>query len=235
MQMPVNKYQNQSETKRLILAMIGMVAVVLFVAIFGLKILVGFSLFIDKLRGASPKNQNNQVLILPPVLDPLPEATNSATLIINGRGTGGLTAVIYLNETENKKLTVPPDGNFKASIIGKDGSNTISAKLLDEQGNMSNLSNVIFTSVKNKPPVLELTSPEANATIVSEKNIVIVSGKSEDGNTVVINGRLALVQNDGSFNYSLSLNEGENIIKIVATDLAGNSITIERKVTYRRE
>lgn len=229
-------YRNQDnkETRRLVLAIAGTLGIIVFLILFGFKILVGFSLFLDKLRGAAPAAPV-KTLLFSPVLDPLPEATNSGELSISGRGQANLTLILYLNESEAKKLTIPPDGNFKTNLLARDGTNIISAKLLDDQGNLSDLSNVITVAVKNKPPLLELATPEPNSTVTGEKNTIVVSGRSDSENTVIINNRLVVIRADGTFGHTLSLNEGENTIKVIATDPAGNSLTLERKVTYRRE
>ena len=67
-----------------------------------------------------------------------------------------------------------------------------------------------------------------------EKKAVIVTGKVKEDSTVTINGRFVVVQNDGSFSYDFPLNDGDTILKITATDEAGNQTSVERKVTYSK-
>jgi hypothetical protein len=43
---------------------------------------------------------------------------------------------------------------------------------------------------------------------------------------------LVVLHSDNSFSYSYPLNDGDNILTIVATDAAGNQTKVTRKVTY---
>lgn len=230
----IRRYEERKLRTRLILAIIGSITIVAFLLIFGLKILVGFSLLVERLKGSSP-TQQTQSLLLAPTLDPLPIATNSATLAVTGTGTPGAIIILYVNEAEAKKLTVPSDGRFTVSAIKVlEGQNTVSAKLTDEKQNLSDLSNVLTVTVKRSPPSLEVTSPAPNATITGDQNKVDVSGKAEEESTVTVNDRFVVVQSDGSFFYTVPLNEGDNVLKVIASDAAGNQTIVERKVTYQK-
>jgi hypothetical protein len=236
--MPLSRYSRIEEKRarrRLLWAIFGSLAIIAFLALFGMKILVGFSLFVDMLRGTPPAPAKSEVLILPPALDPLPVATFSSTLKITGRGQEGLTLILYLNDKEAKKIALAKNASFSAQLSGLgEGLNTISAKLSDEKGNMSELSNVLTTSVKKSLPILEITSPEDNATVTGETNTVTVSGKSEEDTIVTINGRVVVLRTDNSFEYQYPLSEGDNTLTIQATDAAGNATRVERKVTYHK-
>lgn len=230
----IRRYEERKLRTRLILSILGSIAIIAFLLVFGLKILVGFSLLVDKLKGSSPAQQI-QTLLLAPTLDPLPIATNSATLTVTGTGTPGSILILYVNEGETKKLTIPSDGRFSVpSVKVIDGQNTVSAKLTDEKQNLSDLSNVLTITVKRSPPSLEITSPSPNAAITGEKNTADVVGKAEEGSTVTINGRFVVIQNDGSFSYPYPLNEGDNTFMVVAVDAAGNQTIVERKVMYQK-
>lgn len=213
----------------------GSIAILVFLLLFGFKILVGFSLLVDTIRGGSPANQNTQSLLLSPSLDPLPAATNSATLIIEGSGTPGAILILYVNEGEAQKLTIGPDGRFSLpSVKISEGTNTISAKISDEKQNISDLSNVLTITSKRTPPSLEIAYPTSNTTITGDKNTIDVSGKTEQDTVITINDRLAVVSSDGSFRHQYQLREGENTLKIAATDMAGNQTIIERRITYQK-
>ncbi len=230
----LRRHEDRIFKKRLVWALGGLVALVVFVFIFGLKLLVGFSLLVDKLHGASPVQKQDQILILPPVLDPLPEATNSASLTITGKGDAGFTIIIYVDESETQKLKIESDGTFTLTKKLAEGSHTISAKAADDKGNLSDLSNVLTVSIKRTKPTLTVTQPQDNARIVGDTNTITVSGKTDADTSITVNSRLALVQDDGSFTYSFSLAEGDNTIQVVATDPSGNQTNLERRVTYQR-
>ncbi len=220
--------------KRLVWAISGSVALIIFIFIFGLKLLVGFSLLVDNLRGTSPKEQQSQSLILPPVLDPLPEATNSATLTITGKSDREVKIVLYFDEEETTTLPTKDDGTFSFTKKLPEGNHTVSAKAKNDKDSLSDLSNVVRVNIMRTKPELTVTSPQEGARIVGESNMVTVKGKTSPDNTVTVNDRLAVVANDGSFSYTYSLTEGENTLHIAATDPAGNQEAIDRRVTYSK-
>ena len=57
---------------------------------------------------------------------------------------------------------------------------------------------------------------------------------TDDNIAVTINDRMVVIKTDNSFSYGYPLNEGDNILNIVATDAAGNQTTVQRKVTYHK-
>ncbi len=229
----LSRFEEKKQQRRLILSIIGSIGIVLFLLIFGLKLLVGFSLLIDKIRGNTPLKEQ-QAFLLPPILDALPEATNSASLTVTGKGQPDTTLIVYLNDSETKKITIPKDGIFSVDIPFKEGENTISTKILDQKGTLSDLSNVIKVTFKKSKPLLEISNPEDNTSVVSNDAFVVVQGKTEEENSITVNGRFVLLQKDGSFSYKTPLSEGSNTLIIIATDQAGNQTTIERHVTYSR-
>lgn len=232
----LRKVEERELKKRLFFMLVGTIGILTFLGVFGLKILVSFSLLVDKIRGNTPAAKQGQAIILPPSLNPLPEATNSALVAVSGLGQSGYTLILYVNEKDTKKIPVPKDGNFSINDVAvQEGTNIISAKLTDDHGNTSDLSNVISVSVKRTPPTLEVSSPAENTTIYGDKNTVTVAGTvKDDSTTVTVNGRFAVVSSNGTFSYDAALNNGSNTLAVVASDAAGNQITVERHVTYQR-
>jgi hypothetical protein len=231
------RLEEKKQQKRLLIAVAGSVGLLFFLLLFGVKILVGFSLLVDRIRGnsAAPAT-TGQTIIQPPLLDPFSTvATKSGSLRVTGSGQQGLTVILYVNEKEVKKTIMTKTGTFTSAITGlKDGPNTISAKLADEKGNTSDLSNILSISIKGSAPILEINSPEDNATVRGDTNTVTITGNTEDDTTVTVNGRLIVVKTDNSFSYSYPLNEGDNKLSIEAVDIAGNKTEVERNVRYEK-
>ncbi|MBU2544054.1 cadherin-like beta sandwich domain-containing protein, partial [Patescibacteria group bacterium] len=143
--------------------------------------------------------------------------------------------ILYVNDGEAKKVSIAKDGSFSISSVKMDeGANTVSAKQIDANGNISDLSDVLPIRIKRTPPSLEVSSPSDNSTVEGDTGRVTVSGKTEEDVAVTINGRLAVVAIDGSFHYDFPLAEGDNTLTIKATDPASNQTTIERHVTYKK-
>lgn len=228
-------FEEHRQERKIVGALAGIFAIFVFLAFFGIKILTGFSLLVDNIRGSTTTQQTQQQLILPPELDPLPIATNSATLTVTGKGTADLTVILYINDMDTKKMTVGKDGTFKfINVSLAEGTNTLSAKLTDDKNNISDLSEVISVTIKKSKPTLEITTPRDGDEVRGESNSIAVSGKTEDGNTVTINGRIVVMRPDGSFSYDFALGEGETNLQIIATDTAGNQTKVERKVKYTK-
>ncbi len=93
-------------------------------------------------------------------------------------------------------------------------------------------SKVIKLIFNNEKPQLEIFEPTDGAQIKGGDKKVKVVGKTENLNSVSVNGLTVIVNNDGGFTIEVPLNDGDNTISIVVTNNVGNSTQIEKKVTY---
>ena len=236
--MPISRlrrYEEKKLKKRFILTIFGSLAILAFLFIFGIKILISFSLFVEKFKGNPQTAKPAPAVILPPTLNPLPEATNSARISVSGSGQPGLTLILYLNGSEYQRLPVEKDGNFTFDNVAvEQGKNSLSAKLTNGKGDISDLSNLININIELTAPSLTVSSPPDNTTVNGDQNSVNVSGSvKDDFVSVTVNGRLTVVASDGSFQYNLPLSNGSNTIEVKATDAAGNVTAVTRHVTYQ--
>ena len=78
--------------------------------------------------------------------------------------------------------------------------------------------------------VLDVASPADESTV--NTSTVLVTGKTSKGAYVSVDEFLATVDASGNFSVSITLDEGPNVIDIIASDEAGNVIAITRTVTY---
>ena len=232
----LRNYQDKKERRQIILTLGGIGAIVIFFAVFGVKLLVGFSLLVDRIRGNTPTSQQQtKDILIPPQLDSLPTATFSGQIKVTGKVKGNVNILLYVNEVQSEKTTSEDDGTFLFPDVSvKEGTNVISAKTSDDKNTMSELSNVLTILVKKSKPTLDITEPQDNAEISGDKQSTNIIGKTESDNTVTINDRFAVVQSDGTFTYKLALQEGEQPLIIIAKDVAGNETKLERKIRYRR-
>jgi hypothetical protein len=83
----------------------------------------------------------------------------------------------------------------------------------------------------NTPPFLTLLAPGDGT--LSEEPTIIVFGASEPDATVLLNGAPLELNQDGSFEIEVPLNVGENLLRLDATDLAGNQSNLGQTVIYR--
>lgn len=228
------RLEEKNARQKIAVGLIGIVGLTVFLAVFGFRLLIAFSLFLERFRGGSTQPVQQANILLAPILDQLPEATNSATIDIRGTGTPKTTAIIYVNGDEYKRILLGEESVFYAHNIPVDeGSVTISARITDTQKTVSDISNTITTVVDRTPPDLTIEKPESGVTINDGTHKVPIAGATEQNARITINDRIAVVHSDGSFTYDMPLNDGENTLKFIATDVAGNSIEIERKVIYQ--
>jgi len=213
-----------------VLAIIGSFLIVIFVGLPILaKIVVTFSTRDMENVTATPAASS---LLFAPILDPLVESTNSATLKIAGFAEKETKVVILVNNKEQKKVAADKDGRFIADKIQlAEGENIISAKLIKDSQESTSSSPLAVTYKKN-PPKLEIEKPAQGEKFFSENKDITIVGSTDPGSKVSINDRLVIVDYSGKFSYPVTLSDGENMFTITAQDGAGNQTTVERKVTY---
>lgn len=230
----LSRFEEKNAQHRIAIGVLGSLGVLVFIAFFGVKLLIGFSVFVDRIRGNSPASLQQQSILIPPSLNSLPEATGSATITVSGTAAPKSTVVMYLNNVEYKRLTVKDDGTFEIPDISvNEGTVTASAKLIDAKQTLSDSSNIITTIIDRTPPALTVDAPEDTATVNDGTHKVTVKGKTDEDMKVTINGRIVVLKTDGSFSYAMPLSDGDNTLDIVSTDLAGNSTKVTRHVTYQ--
>lgn len=231
----MRRFEERRLRTRLIFVVIGSTTLLLLLAVFGVRLLIGFSVMIDTIRGNETTEAQESALVIPPYIDSLPVATNSSTLVITGRGQEQANIVLFINDQESKKTRVAEDGTFIISSVSlPEGTYTIQAKAEDEHGKFSDFSNTIQTAIMKKPPELEITKPNDGDILNGEDNLVSVEGRTDDDVDVRVNDRFVVVKPDGFFQYPYPLEEGENELVIRAIDLAGNNTKIVRTVTYHK-
>ncbi len=129
------------------------------------------------------------------------------------------------------EISVDPDGRFQAQVRLQDGENSFELRAVDEAGNTARLARRV--ELVTTPPDILVTDPPDQSWFSSP--IVTVRGEAPPDTTLTVNGQPVAVAPDGSFSYDLLLDEGENVIRITATDDVGNLTTVERYVTIKTQ
>ncbi|HEB65955.1 MAG TPA: hypothetical protein ENJ02_10510 [Chloroflexi bacterium] len=129
------------------------------------------------------------------------------------------------------EISVDPDGRFQAQVRLQDGENSFELRAVDEAGNTARLTRRV--ELVTTPPDILVTDPPDQSWFSSP--IVTVRGEAPPDTTLTVNGQPVAVAPDGSFSYDLLLDEGENVIRITATDDVGNLTTVERYVTIKTQ
>lgn len=88
-----------------------------------------------------------------------------------------------------------------------------------------------YTSIV-KSPKLEITTPADDLTTTA--SVIEVAGQTEEGTTVSVGGRLVPVDPGGKFFYQLKLEEGKNVIEIIASKRLSPKTKVTRVVRLSR-
>ena len=134
----------------------------------------------------------------------------------------------------------PITGGYRCSYTPasplNEGSNVIKVDCADNDGNAATQVSVSF-KVDTVPPTLNITSPVQG--LITNKATVTVKGTTNDATSspvlVVIKVNegediSVTVGSDGSFTKDITLVEGNNTIKVIATDSAKKQTTVTRTV-----
>ena len=88
-----------------------------------------------------------------------------------------------------------------------------------------------YTSIA-KSPELEITTPSDDLTTTA--SVIEVAGQTEEGATVSVDGQLVPVDPGGKFFYQLKLEEGKNVIEIIASKKLSPKSKVTRIVRLSR-
>lgn len=111
-----------------------------------------------------------------------------------------------------------------------DGLGNVFATWLQFDGFRYNAWANMYTVPDTTPPHVSISSPEDGLTV--DIPAVTVSGTTEPGVSLTVNGMSALVEADGSFSCVVLLEDGANTVTAMAVDLWSNSANASVVVTY---
>lgn len=219
--------------KTIVLASLGIIIILVLLIKFGISLLVGFSVFIagNKNQLSASINSSDSSFVAAPVLNPLPTATNSAKIVISGQAQADRKINLYVNNDLKDSAQTDKDGKFSFEETLSAGDNQIQAKA-EKNDKSSDFSNGFTVSFKNSAPSLSIDSPSDGQSFSKDQNNVAVKGKTDFGVSVTVNGFWAIIDENNNFSYTLPLQNGDNQIKVIATDQAGNTTEKDLKVTY---
>ena len=122
----------------------------------------------------------------------------------------------------------------------REGLNTITINAADAAGNVGSVElKVEYTAPDTTAPMVSITSPTTSDTYTSDSGAIDLAGTASDNKGLArIVWESATGQSgtaSGTDNWSISgiqLTEGQNLITVTATDIAGNTATDTITVTY---
>lgn len=202
--------------------------IIIFGFFFGIPLISKFVGLFSK--PAKTQTVSNSVAIAP-TLSTLPQFTNQSSLIVKGNTSANSKVKIFVNNDEND-VQSDSDGNFTSNITLTKGDNTIFAQTVNGSAT-SNDSTHVVVNYDNEIPDLTVNSPSDGQSFFGDKQRSInVTGQTGAENTLTVNDRVAILDSSGKFNLNYDLSDGDNQLKIIATDRAGNKKEIDLKVTF---
>lgn len=224
------KFEQQTR-KNLILSVLGIIAFVFIIFKFGIPLLVNFSLLVSTSRSQDISFPKKSTFIAAPILHPMPEATNSAKIIITGSASPNQTISLYINDNLVDKSETDKNGSFSFEETLSTENNTIlaKAKANKHESDFSRPQTIIF---KKASPSLTIDAPQDKQIFSKDQNTVEVRGKTDSDVRVTVNDFWAVIDKNNNFSYTLPLRNGENVIKVIARDQAGNKTEKEIRVTF---
>ena len=124
---------------------------------------------------------------------------------------------------------VDAQGGFRGEASLAPDENEILIVALDQEGRRRSVSRTVTSLAL--PFLLLVTEPE-NESIVSE-SMLRLSGRTGPNAIVSINGGSVLVDRFGYFSSTVTLDEGPNVIDVVATNDDGRTLSTVLAVIYR--
>lgn len=88
----------------------------------------------------------------------------------------------------------------------------------------------VYVDLDTTPPFLTVQMPADGFVSVSAD--VTVEGTVEQGALLTINATPVAYDDEGAFTSPITLNVGENLLTVIATDAAQNTTTIQRRINY---
>jgi len=157
-------------------------------------------------------------------------ATNRSTYTITGRASDAHTGLAFIEVAIQPDLfhrvdVAPENGTFSFEVELSQLYQTLYIRAYDWVGNRAVWSLVIHYS--QREPFLTIYEP-VNGSWVNTDPVLIV-GVTDPNSTVEVGGRLQHTEN-GTFMLLVPLVDGLNILSVLSTNLAGNSIVMSLKL-----
>ncbi|MFZ2026512.1 MAG: hypothetical protein WAV30_04465 [Microgenomates group bacterium] len=230
----LERHQNKTFIQKMAIAIVLFIAFVIFFFSIGIKVLVSFTLFLNQLANSGGKQQTTEQkkVFNTVAIDPIPSATNSATILFSGTALNFDSLEIYLNNEKLDEIDI--SDTFSGEVKGLEkGENTIYFIAKSSETKETKETDPYEVLYKNEKPKLEIQEPSDNSR--TNKDDVKVSGQTDKETSIRINGQPIITDSEGKFSTMVRLKDGENKIQIVAEDIVGNQEQKEIKVTYSKD
>ncbi|NJN97856.1 MAG: hypothetical protein HC875_29145 [Anaerolineales bacterium] len=128
-----------------------------------------------------------------------------------------------------KIVPIDAEGRFSLKRQLVEGSNNLQLSATDPAGNVATIAREII--LVTQPPEIAISAPANDSW--TNQNLISVAGAVPAGASLKVNGQEATVAEDGQFEREVILQEGDNVLRIEATDDVGN-VTSQEIIIHRK-
>ena len=223
----LEKYIQKKKRKRIFILIFTVIIIFYLFFNYGISLLINSVLFFrnfQQTKNNSTTNKNhpnkNDLYLLD--IEDISLATNSSRIVIKGSTFNLARLIFYLNKKKVAEKNLITDESFTQIIdnLIEETNNEILIKALNNENKIVKESKKYLVYYKKNKPKLEIIEPEEGKKV--NQSSVIIKGKTDKETIIKINDYPIVVNALGEFEHEVTLNEGENKIKIQAQDLAGN-------------
>ena len=229
----IYRHQQHQQKRRIVIFLVLIVIVMIMLFKLGFRSLIDSAIVISSFgdkKEVVQKGDDSFVGFLQ--LEEPVTATNSAAIEVEGSAQDYDKLMFYINDDIVEEVAVRGK-TFSEVIEGLvPGENTVYVKAVSKDGKHTDESEIYTIMYADKPPEITVDSPRDNDTVRLAD--LKISGSTKPGANLRINNQPVVVGFGGSFNTSIRLKEGDNELHFTATDIAGNSATLEMKVKYEK-
>lgn len=218
-------------TRRAYFLIFASILLLLFLVFFGMPAILNMAGIISNLRPRQRQTETgSKITPTTPRLVQEFDATRSSQIKISGVADPKVTIELFQNDDSTGSTLTNESGQFNFEVSLKKGTNRFQAQAVNDSGAKSDKSIIYQVSLLAQPPKLEVNSPKDGDTV--KDSPINLTGTTDPEVAITVNDRLAIVGGNGNFSYRLNLTNGDNKIKITATDPAGNQTTQEITIKY---
>lgn len=230
------RVEEKKSLKKAFIFVVLTISLILTLIFFGIPTLVRVAVLFAEIKSSSTQTteQTDSIPPSPPQLDDLSEHTKDQNISLTGFAEQNSTVEVFLNGSPVGTVTTNSEGKFSIEKVSlSQGKNEIYAIAADKAGNKSQPSETLTTNFDNTPPDLTVDQPQDGTTFNEDRQKKMkISGQTEPDISLTLNDRLIILNQEGKFSTDMTLSEGENALKIIATDKAGNQTEKDLRVTF---
>ncbi len=232
----LSSYQQKQFRKKIITYLVFIVFLIFFMFTIGFRLIIGTGIFINNLTNSKKITplEKKDYFYGSLTIDSIPQATNSARIIVSGSVTNYESVEFYINNKKVKENPFQSSDSFTEEIGDLNpGQNEIYLKAFTKDKSKQKESQKYTIIYKNTKPKLVIKEPSSDTK--TNKQDMKVAGQTDKEIFIKVNDLPIVVSSDSSFQTIVRLKDGANTLKITAEDNAGNIETKMIIVTYQKD